>query len=229
VLWIFRTNVPENLGTNVPKIVFSDFFNSLRDRGRPVRPTAFLTLHRAMAAGLVGSLDDFYTAARAILVKSERFFDLFDRVFAHRFEGADLLDPTGLEVDEIARSLLEMWLERPEEASRLLGVDARALPQAAADRRARPARAGNSLRSGRRRRYGALRAHGAAREDLREERSGKPSVNCLRFLAHTFPHSAWLNPKPAHMWPYTRSVAAIRKIFQLYKLTHDGLEQAAPI
>jgi uncharacterized protein with von Willebrand factor type A (vWA) domain len=32
-------------------------------------------------------LDDFYTAARAILVKSERYFDLFDQVFAHHFEG----------------------------------------------------------------------------------------------------------------------------------------------
>ena len=65
--------------------MFLDFFYSLRDQGLPVSPTAFLTLHRAMAAGLVGSLEDFYTASRAILVKSERWFDLFDRVFAHHF------------------------------------------------------------------------------------------------------------------------------------------------
>jgi len=28
------------------------------------------------------------------------------------------------------------------------------------------------------------------------------------------------------MWPYTRSVAAIREIFPMYELTLDGLEQA---
>jgi uncharacterized protein with von Willebrand factor type A (vWA) domain len=59
-----------------------------------------------------------------------------------------------------------------------------------------------------------------------EERSGKPSVDCLRFLARTFPRAVWLNPKPAHMWPYTRSVAAIQEIFPMYELTLDGLEQA---
>jgi uncharacterized protein with von Willebrand factor type A (vWA) domain len=47
----------------------------------PVTPTAFLTLHRAMAEGLILSLNDFYTASRSILVKSERYFDLYDQVF----------------------------------------------------------------------------------------------------------------------------------------------------
>ena len=37
----------------------------------PVSPTAFLTLHRALDSGLINSLEDFYMAARAVLVKSE--------------------------------------------------------------------------------------------------------------------------------------------------------------
>jgi uncharacterized protein with von Willebrand factor type A (vWA) domain len=53
----------------------------------PVSPTAFLTLHRALANRLIASLDEFYTASRTILVKSERYFDLFDQVFAHHFQG----------------------------------------------------------------------------------------------------------------------------------------------
>jgi uncharacterized protein with von Willebrand factor type A (vWA) domain len=389
--------------------VFIDFFYSLRDQGLPVSPTAFLTLHRAMAAGLVGSLEDFYTASRAILVKSERWFDLFDRVFAHHFRGADLPDPRGLDIDELARSMLESWLQRPEEAARLLGVDARTLqnltpaqlldyfkerlkdqdgphhgggkwigtsghsPVGHSGHHPQGLRVGGQ--SGRRsavkvaleRRYrdysqeGPLtQAHmGEALKRLRhmtpsgpkdrvnieatirrtarnagevdivfdralkdklkvvlavdnggwsmdpyiplvqtlfdyarsqfkdvktvffhntvystlwadpgrrrkplpieefsrldpatrlvlvgdasmapfellaqdgsiyaEERSGKPSIECLRFLARTFPRSVWLNPKPAHMWPYTRSIAAVRGIFQMHELTLDGLEQA---
>jgi uncharacterized protein with von Willebrand factor type A (vWA) domain len=54
--------------------MFVDFFYKLKDVGIPVSPTSFLTLHKALGSGLVNSLEDFYTAARAILVKSERYF-----------------------------------------------------------------------------------------------------------------------------------------------------------
>ena len=107
--------------------MFIDFFYKLRDVGVQVSPTAFLTLHRALAMGLVGSLEDFYTASRSILVKSERYFDLFDQVFAHHFKGADMTDPKGLELDELARSMLEHWLQQPQELARLLGMDEKAL------------------------------------------------------------------------------------------------------
>lgn len=103
--------------------MFINFFYQLRDLGIPVSPTAFLTLHRALAGGLIYSLETFYTASRAILVKSERYFDLFDQVFAHYFEGADLPDPKGFEVDEVARLLLEEWLKDPKTLADTLGVD----------------------------------------------------------------------------------------------------------
>ena len=59
-----------------------------------------------------------------------------------------------------------------------------------------------------------------------EERSGMPSIECLKFLADTFPHSVWLNPVPASMWDYTRTIHAIRQIFPMFELSIDGLEQA---
>jgi uncharacterized protein with von Willebrand factor type A (vWA) domain len=59
-----------------------------------------------------------------------------------------------------------------------------------------------------------------------EERSGKPSHERLQFIAHTFPHSIWLNPKMPHEWPYTRTIGAIREIFPMFELTLDGLERA---
>jgi len=103
--------------------MFIDFFYTLRDVGVPVTPTSLLTLHRALRTGLVNSLIDFYTAARSILVKSERYFDLFDQVFAHHFEGADLPDAEGLELDELARSMLAQWLKDPRLLAEALGVD----------------------------------------------------------------------------------------------------------
>jgi uncharacterized protein with von Willebrand factor type A (vWA) domain len=103
--------------------VFVDFFYTLRDRGIPVTPTSFLRLQRAMNMGLVHSIDEFYTAARAILVKSERYFDTYDQIFAHHFKGASLEDPTVVELTEIARSLLDEWLKNPEEMADALGID----------------------------------------------------------------------------------------------------------
>lgn len=86
-------------------------------------PTSFLTLHKALSAGLILSIDDFYTSARSILVKSERYFDLFDQVFAHHFQGAELPDPEGVDLDEIAKALLEQWLNDPKEMAEALGID----------------------------------------------------------------------------------------------------------
>jgi uncharacterized protein with von Willebrand factor type A (vWA) domain len=103
--------------------MFTDFFYTLRKVGIPVSPTSFLRLQKALSMGLVNSIDDFYTGARAILVKSERYFDLYDQVFAHHFEGAELVDPTEFELGEMARALLGEWLKAPEEIARALGVD----------------------------------------------------------------------------------------------------------
>lgn len=103
--------------------MFVDFFYTLRDRGIPVTPTSFLRLQKAMNMGLIHSIDEFYTAARAILVKSERYFDTYDQIFAHHFKGASLEDPTAVELTEIARSLLDEWLKNPEEMADALGID----------------------------------------------------------------------------------------------------------
>lgn len=113
--------------------MFISFFYILKQIGVPVSPTAFLTLHKAMDEGLIRSLDDFYIASRAILVKSERYFDLYDQAFAHHFEGVELLPDDGFEVDEITRALLEEWLKDPKEIARALGVDEKELAKLSPD------------------------------------------------------------------------------------------------
>ncbi len=107
--------------------MFIQFFYTLREVGIPVSPTAFLLFHRAMQSGLVNSVNDFYTTARTILVKSEKYFDLYDRVFAHTFEGAELQVPDDEEFDLLASGLLQQWLQNPKELANALGVDEKKL------------------------------------------------------------------------------------------------------
>ena len=389
--------------------MFVDFFYTLRDVGIPISPTSFLTLQRALRSGLIASLNDFYTASRSILVKSERYFDLFDQVFAHHFQGAELPDTTGIELDELARTLLENWLREPQLLADALGIDAselarltpdelieyfkqrlqeqsgehhggnhwigtggtspvghsgfhpggmrvggisrnRSAVKVAMDRRYKDyslsgpltqAMVGEALKRlrdlvpvgpkdqvnidatvyqtmrnageieivfdrslrdrlkvclaidnggysmdpyipvvqsmfdyaraqfkelktyyfhntiystlwqdpARYRKPKRIEEFAGADPGIRwfiigdasmapyelmatdgsihlEERSGKPSIECLKFLARMFPHSVWMNPVPSRMWHYTRTISAIGEVFPMYELTLDGLEKA---
>jgi uncharacterized protein with von Willebrand factor type A (vWA) domain len=389
--------------------MFIQFFYTLKEAGVPVSPTSFLTLQKALKQGLVCSLDDFYTVSRAILVKSERYFDIYDQVFAHHFQGAELPDQDGLELDEIIRGMLDEWLKNPKVLADALGIDESELNKLSPDelieyfkkrlkdqdgrhagggkwigtggtspvghsgyhpggmrvggisrnksaikvamerrykdysldgpltasmmgealkrlRNMRPSgpkdqvnvdatiyqtmkNAGEieivfsrSLKdrlsvilaidnggwsmdpyipvvqtlfnyaraqfkdvktyffhntvydalwedSGRRRKQQSVSAFAGFDPETRlvivgdasmapyelvatdgsiyvSERSGKPSIEQLRFLAETFPHCVWLNPISSEMWPYTQTITMIRQIFPMFELSIDGLEKA---
>jgi len=103
--------------------MFVSFFYNLKEAGIPVSPTSFLTLHRAVDRGLVNSVDDFYVAARSILVKSEKFFDRYDQIFSHVFHGTELVDQQDEELDFWANAMLDEWLKNPKETAKVLGVD----------------------------------------------------------------------------------------------------------
>ena len=85
--------------------MFLDLFYGLRDEGLPLGMQEWLTFMEALKKGLHGcNLLRFYYLARACLVKSEAFYDAFDRVFARVFRGVegsldgitdDLLDYSG--------------------------------------------------------------------------------------------------------------------------------------
>jgi len=103
--------------------MFIPFFYEMRKAGIPVSPTSFLRLQKALSMGLVNSVKDFYTSARTVLVKSERYFDLYDRLFAHYFEGTEFEPPDSYELSEVARALLDEWLKEPDMLAEALGVD----------------------------------------------------------------------------------------------------------
>jgi uncharacterized protein with von Willebrand factor type A (vWA) domain len=108
--------------------MFVEFFYTLRKVGIPVNPTAFLRLQQALSMGMISSLNDFYVAARSIMVKSERYFDLYDRIFAQIFHGVESDEAWEQELEESIRMLLEDWLKDPKEIAEMLGIDPDSLP-----------------------------------------------------------------------------------------------------
>ena len=89
--------------------MFLDLFYGLRDEGVPVAIQEWQMFLRALEEGLHGSsLLRFYHLGRACLVKSETFFDAYDRVFARVFKGVE-----GKFGDEVTNELLE-WLADPK-------------------------------------------------------------------------------------------------------------------
>src|SRR5215475_2609250 len=90
--------------------MLTDFFFKLKDGGVPVTIKEFLTLLEALRERVIaGSLDEFYYLARVCLVKDEKHFDRYDRVFAAYFKGI-----TNLPADLLAQ-IPEEWLRRQAE------------------------------------------------------------------------------------------------------------------
>ena len=96
------------------------FFLMLRAGGVPVSITEFLALLEALQARLIDlSVDEFYWLTRTILVKDERHYDRFDRVFAAHFKGVEqafeALLTTAIPADWLRKSL-ELQLSAEEKA-----------------------------------------------------------------------------------------------------------------
>ncbi len=91
--------------------MFIPFFFQLRDAGIPVSLREFLLLLEAMHAQVADyKVDSFYHLARTTLVKNEKYFDRFDQVFGHFFDGAQRLWES--QQKEIPAAWLENELER---------------------------------------------------------------------------------------------------------------------
>ncbi len=67
-----------------------DFFLRLKKGGLPVSIREFLTLLEGLRLGVSGtSVDDFYFLGRATLVKDEKHFDRYDRIFGEYIRGLE--------------------------------------------------------------------------------------------------------------------------------------------
>ena len=95
--------------------MFVDFFYTLRRHRVPVSITEWMTLMEALNGGYIGSLEDFYFLARAILVKSEAHFDGYDVAFQEHFSGIAAEIEIPERILEWTREALERWELRSEE------------------------------------------------------------------------------------------------------------------
>jgi uncharacterized protein len=87
--------------------LFLDLFYTLRTLKVPVSITEWMTLVQALDQGYAkSSLTSFYYLSRALLIKSESYYDQFDQAFAHIFRGAQM-------PDNIRQEILD-WLSDPE-------------------------------------------------------------------------------------------------------------------
>ena len=68
-----------------------------------------------------------------MLVKSERYFDLYDQVFVHHFDGVPLPEDSGFEIDQMARAMLDEWLKNPKTMADALGIDEKVLKKMTPD------------------------------------------------------------------------------------------------
>jgi len=95
--------------------MFETFYQQLRFKGIPISLTAFLRLQKALSLKLVNDLEDFYIVARALMVKSEKHFDLYDKCFAEYFLGKGVDDrDVNMELEDDAVKNLIEWLMQPE-------------------------------------------------------------------------------------------------------------------
>ncbi|MFC1952906.1 VWA domain-containing protein [Chloroflexota bacterium] len=85
--------------------MFTDLFYLLKKKKVPVSVTEWMTLMETLDKGYITNLDEFYFLARAILVKSEAFYDHYDITFQEYFGGVE--GSAGIE-DQIFE-----WLKDP--------------------------------------------------------------------------------------------------------------------
>src|SRR5499426_1263797 len=108
--------------------MFLDLFYGLRNEGVPIAIQEWQMFLRALEEGLAGcSLLRFYHLGRACLIKSETYFDAYDRVFARVFKGVE-----GTFGDEVTEKLLE-WLRDPKNFPELTPEQLAALERLSSD------------------------------------------------------------------------------------------------
>ncbi len=102
----------------------------LRRHKVPVSVTEWLTLMEALDEGYaLSSLNVFYHLARALLVKSETYYDQYDQAFGACFRGSETSEDLTVKVLDWLKDPLNRLLLDPEELARLRRYDLEELRQ----------------------------------------------------------------------------------------------------
>ena len=121
------TGTPQDLMDQYAKapMLFGDLFYGLRKAGLRVGVGEWMGLMEALRAGVIRpDLTDFYHVSRALLVKSEAHFDLYDQVFLAVFGGRALPVKAVQEIlDWLAEPMLRELTEEMIAAAEHLPLD----------------------------------------------------------------------------------------------------------
>ncbi len=99
--------------------MFTEFFLKLREAKVPATLREYLTLLEALDEDVADTgIEEFYYLSRSALVKDERNFDKFDRVFSEYFKGVEALG------EALFPEIPEEWLRR--EIEKMLSAEERA-------------------------------------------------------------------------------------------------------
>ena len=99
--------------------MFTEFFLKLREAKVPATLREYLTLLEALDEDVADTgIEEFYYLSRSALVKDERNFDKFDRVFSEYFKGVEALG------EALFPEIPEEWLRR--EIEKVLNAEERA-------------------------------------------------------------------------------------------------------
>ena len=99
--------------------MFTEFFLKLREAKVPATLREYLTLLEALDEDVADTgIEEFYYLSRSALVKDERNFDKFDRVFSEYFKGVEVLG------EALFPEIPEEWLRR--EIEKVLSAEERA-------------------------------------------------------------------------------------------------------
>ena len=99
--------------------MFTEFFLKLREANVPATLREYLTLLEALDEDVTDTgIEEFYYLSRTALVKDERNFDKFDRVFSEYFKGVEALG------EALFSEIPEEWLRR--EIEKVLSTEERA-------------------------------------------------------------------------------------------------------
>ena len=99
--------------------MFTEFFLKLREANVPATLREYLTLLEALDEDVADTgIEEFYYLSRSALVKDERNFDKFDRVFSEYFKGVEALG------EALFPEIPEEWLRR--EIEKVLSAEERA-------------------------------------------------------------------------------------------------------
>ena len=94
--------------------MFLEFFQKLRNNSIPVSLNEYFDFLKSLKLGVsVNDIEGFYYLARMTLIKNERFYDQFDRIFSNYFKSIDKIELEQLiNFLDIPKKWLQKLLER---------------------------------------------------------------------------------------------------------------------